>query len=127
MGNCLECFDYMMKESFNAECIETAYAVSVRGGSVVPCGEGRSPLRRRASSPVRGFDFPCTRVGVPLYGQTGFPTRGMHSPYTEVPFSLRGGLGFPTRRKGCLMRRMLWYNLMRMKTENADENGRSLK
>ena len=83
-----------------AKCIETACAFSVRGGRIVSCGGRRSPLRRRASSTVRGGDFPCTRVEVPLYGQTGFPTRGMHSLYTEVPFSLHGGFDFPTRRFG---------------------------
>jgi len=83
-----------------AKCIETACAFSLRGGRIVACGGGRSPLRRRASAPVRGFDFPCTRVGGLLYGQTGFPTRGMHSPYTEGAFSLHGGFDLPTRRVG---------------------------
>ena len=92
---CLE-----LKEAFNVEWIETACAFSLRGGRIVACGGGRSPLRRRASAPVRGFDFPCTRVGGLLYGQTGFPTRGMHSPYMELPFSLHGGFDFPTRRFG---------------------------
>ena len=92
---CLE-----LKEAFNVEWIETACAFSLRGGRIVSCGGGRSPLLRRASSPVRGFDFPCTRVWVPLYGQTGYPTRGMHSPYTEGAFSLHGGFDLPTRRFG---------------------------
>lgn len=91
------CFE--LKESFIVECIEKACAFSLRGGRIVSCGGGRSPLRRGASSPVRRFGFPCTRVWVPLYGQTRRPTRGYRSPYTEVPFSLHGGFGFPTRSK----------------------------
>ena len=90
---CLE-----LKESFNVECVETACAVTLRGGRIVSCGGGRSPLRRRASSPVRGFDFPCARVWVPLYGQTGYTTRGVHSPYTDGAFSLHRGSRIPTRR-----------------------------
>ena len=84
----------------NVKSIKAACAFSVRGGRIVSCGGRRSPLRRRASSHVRGFDFPCTRVWVPLYGQTGYPTRGMHSPYTEGAFSLHGGFDLPTRRFG---------------------------
>ena len=128
-----------VREAYGLECARLT-DWSARGSrtgvlwSIVSCRGGRSPLRRWASSPVRGFDFPCTRFWVPctgkhaaLHGVCILPTRGYCSPYTEGLIFLHGGFGFPTRRKGSLMWRTLWYNLMRGKTENADENGRNLK
>ena len=113
-----------------AKCIETACAFSVRGGRIVSCGGRRSPLRRRASSTVRGFDFPCTRVEVPLYGQTGYTTRGVHSPYTDGAFSLHRGSRIPTRICSVWTRRLRradarWTNRASSHTRRPSAKSRS--